>query len=416
MQDSLGNRLKHAWNVFSSKDKSAPIYGHGEQTHRQHATTISVTNERSILNSITNRIAIDVASVDIRHIRKNTNDQYVETIRSGLNDCLTVEANIDQTGRALVMDIILSMFDEGVVAVVPIETTLNPAVSGSWDITDLRTAKIIGWMPKHIRVSIYNENTGLFQEVVLEKKNVAIIENPMYQVMNMQNSTLRRLAQKLSQLDASDAKAASGKLDIIIQLPYTVRTALRKQQAEERKASLEGQLTGSSHGIAYIDAAEKVTQLNRSAENQYVVQIENLTKQLYAEVGLTESILNGTASESEMTNYYSRTVEPLLKAITDEFERKFLTKTARTQLQGITFFNDPFKLVPISKISEIADKLTRNEIMTSNEVRSILGLKPSDDPKADQLTNKNMPSMAGTEEGGETPNVEVVEGETNDEI
>lgn len=416
MQNSLGNRLKHAWDVFTEANKSGPVYGHGEQMTRTHATSISVTNERSILNSITNRIAIDVSSVDIRHIRKNDEEQYLETIPSGLNDCLSVEANIDQTGRALIVDIVLSMFDEGVVAVVPVETTLNPNTTGAWDVSNLRTAKIVGWMPKHVRVSIYNEDTGLFQEMVLAKKTVAIIENPMYQVMNMQNSTLRRLAQKLSQLDAADAKAASGKLDIIIQLPYTVRTALRRQQAEERKASLESQLTGSSHGIAYIDAAEKVTQLNRPAENQYVTQIENLTKQLFAEIGLTESILNGTASESEMTNYYSRTVEPLLTAITEEFERKFLTKTARTQRQGITFFNDPFKLVPISKVAEMADKFTRNEIMTSNEFRSVIGLKPSADPKANELSNKNMPSMAGTEEQGGQPDVEVVEGDVQDDV
>lgn len=388
---SFGERLQHAWNAFVNGQNQEYKFDYGPgYSYSPSRPRLSRGNERSIVTAIYNRIAIDSAAINIMHVRLDQNNRFVETLNSGLNNCLTVEANIDQTGRALIQDIVMSMLDEGVVAVVPVDTTLNPSVTGSYDIVTLRTGKIVEWHPEHVRVRLYNEKTGNKEEIMMPKSLVAIIENPLYSVMNEPNSTLQRLIRKLNLLDAIDEQSGAGKLDLIIQLPYTIKTEARRVQAEKRRKDIEMQLAGSKYGIAYTDGTEKVTQLNRSLDNQLMGQIEYLTKMLYSQLGMTETILDGTADDKTMLNYYNRTIEPILSAISDEMERKFLTKTARSQRQAIYFFRDPFKLVPTDAIAEIADKFTRNEIMSSNEIRAVMGMKPVDDPRADELRNKNL--------------------------
>ena len=392
MELSFGSRLKHAWNAFFNKDPTGHYrdIGAGYSYYRPDRPRFTRGNEQSIVNSVYNRIALDAAAVDIRHVRLDENERFLSVIESGLNNCLALEANVDQTGRAFVQDIVMSMLDEGSVAVIPVDTTFNPDVTGSYDIQSMRTGKIINWYPKHIKVAVYNERTGIKEEILLPKSVAAIIENPLYAVINEPNSTMQRLIRKLNLLDAIDEQSGSGKLDLIIQLPYIIKTEARRKQAESRRADIESQLAGSKYGIAYADGTERITQLNRPVENNLMKQIEYLTSMLYSQLGITQSILDGSAEEQEMLNYNSRTIEPILAAITDEMKRKFLTKTARSQMQSIRFSVNPFKLVPVNKISEMADKFTRNEILTSNEVRQIIGIKPSDDPKADELRNKNL--------------------------
>lgn len=387
-------RFQNAWNAFIGRDPTNRfLYNEnwsGGYSYRPDRSKMNYGNERSIISSIYNRISVDCAAITIQHVKTDENNRYLETISSKLNNCLTLDANLDQTGRALIQDIVLSMFDEGCVAVVPTDTSTNPNRTDSYDILALRTGRITEWFPYYVRVEVYNENTGQKQQIMMNKKDVAIIENPLYAVMNEPNSTLRRLIRKLNLLDAVDEQSSAGKLDLIIQLPYTIRTDARRKQAEDRRADIEKQLAGSKYGIAYADATEHITQLNRPVENNLMNQVQYLTSMLYSQLGLTENIFNGTADEQTLLNYYNSTVEPILSEITDEFKRKFLTKTARTQHQSIMFFRDPFKLVPINNIAEIADKFTRNEILTSNEIRGIIGFKPSDDPKADQLINSNL--------------------------
>lgn len=391
MANNFISRLQHAWNAFKNRDPTGHQYGYGPSYgSRPDRTRMRFGNERSIVSSIYTRIGIDVAAVSIQHIRLDENGRYAETINSNLNECLTVQANIDQSGRALIQDIVMSMFDEGVVAVVPVDTTLNPNESGSFDIQSLRVGKILEWYPRHVRVQLYNDREGRRDEVILEKRFVAIIENPLYAVMNEPNSTLKRLVHKLNLLDSIDEQSGSGKLDLIIQLPYVIKTPARREQAEQRRKDIEMQLAGSKYGIAYTDGSEKVTQLNRPAENNLMAQIEYLTSMLYSQLGITENVFNGTAEEAEMLNYYNRTVEPILAAITDAMNRTFLTKTARTQGQKIVYLREPFKLVPVNNLAEIVDKFTRNEILTSNEIRAMIGYKPVDDPKADELRNSNL--------------------------
>ena len=391
---TFGSRLKNAWNAFLSRDPTDDFkmeyndIGVGSY-YRPDRFRYSGRNERSIVTSIYNRIALDVAAIDIRHVRLDENDRYIKTIDSPLNNCLSLEANIDQTGRAFIQDVAASLMDEGCIAIVPTDTDRDPK-DGTFEIYEMRTGKIKQWYPTSVRIEVYNERTGKKQEIVMLKKDVCIIENPLYSVMNEPNSTLQRLIRKLVLLDMVDERNNSGKLDLIFQLPYTIRTNLKRDQANQRRQDIEDQLVGSKYGIAYIDAAEHVTQLNRPAENNLMAQVEYLTSMLYSQLGLTQEILNGTANEEAMLNYYNRTIEPIISAITDEMRRKFLTQTARTQKQSIKFFRDPFKLVPVSQISEIADKFTRNEIMTSNEIRQIVGMKPADDPNADVLRNKNL--------------------------
>ena len=391
MSESLGARLMHAWNAFLNKDPTTEYKDLGSSYYyRPDRVRFTRGNEKTIVTSVYNRVAMDVAAIQIQHVRLDEEDRFLETIESGLNSCLNIEANLDQTGRALIQDIVMSMMDEGVVAVVPIDTTLNPKNSNSYDINSMRTGKILQWRPNHVQVRVYNEKTGEKEDLMLPKKSVAIIENPLYSVINEPNSTMQRLIRKLSLLDAVDEQSSSGKLDLIIQLPYTIKSETRRQQAESRRKDIEMQLTGSKYGIAYTDGTERITQLNRPIENNLMKQIEYLTSMLYSQLGITQSILDGSADEKTMLNYYSRTIEPILAAIVDEFKRKFLTKTARTQKQSIMFFRDPFKLVPINNIADIADKFTRNEILSSNELRQIIGRKPSKDPKADQLINSNL--------------------------
>lgn len=403
MENSFGSRLKHAWNIFLNRD---PTYYHGPSygiaySHRPDRQRFSRGNERSIVTSIYNRIALDVAGLDFQHVQLDENGRFKETKVSGLNTCLTLEANIDQTHRAFIQDIVASMFDEGVVAVVPVETSFDPRITGSYDIHSMRVGKIIEWRPKEIGVELYNEITGQKEKILVKKSIAAIIENPLYAVMNEPNSTMQRLIRKLNLLDAIDEQSGSGKLDLIIQLPYQVRSQARKQQAEERRKDIEDQLAGSKFGIAYADSTERITQLNRPVENNLMKQIEYLTSMLHGQLGITQSVLDGTANEETMLNYYDRTVTPVADAIVNEFKRKFLTKTARTQMQSIEVFRNPFKLVPVKDLAEIADKFTRNEIMTSNEIRQVVGMKPSDDPKADQLINSNLNHPEETEEVAE---------------
>jgi hypothetical protein len=391
MENSFTSRLKHAWNAFFNKDPTNYYKNVGTSyTYRPDRPRLTRGNERSIVTSVYNRLALDASSVSIQHVRLDENNRFLSVIDSGLNNCLTVEANLDQTGRAFIQDIVMSMLDEGSVAIVPVDTTFNPEITGSYDILSMRTGQILEWYPSHVKVRVYNEKTGRKEDIVVPKNTIGIVENPLYAVINEPNSTMQRLIRKLNLLDVVDEQSSSGKLDLIIQLPYVIKTEARRQQAENRRKDIENQLAGSKYGIAYTDGTERITQLNRSVENNLMKQIEYLTSMLYSQLGITQSILDGTADDKTMLNYYNRTIEPILSAIVDEMKRKFLTKTARSQLQSILFFRDPFKLVPVNEISEIADKFTRNEIMTSNEIRQIIGMKPSDDPKADELRNKNL--------------------------
>lgn len=392
MANKLGSRLKHAWNAFSNnRDPTITYHDIGPgYSIRPDRPRFSRGNERTIITSILNRIALDAAAIDLVHCKLDDNGRFVENVNSKLNSCLTLSANIDQTGRAFRHDIYMSMLDEGSVAIVPVETTMNPKVTDSYDICSIRVGKVVEWYPQHVRISLYNERTGRKEEVTMHKSKVAIVENPLYPVMNEPNSTVQRLIRKLALLDNIDEQSGSGKLDLIIQLPYVVKSEARRQQAEKRRKDIEMQLAGSKYGIAYTDGTEKITQLNRSLENNLLKQIEYLMAQVYSQLGLTQAIMEGTADEKTMLNYYNRTVEPLVAAVADAMKRVFLTKTARTQMQSITYFRDPFKLVPVNDLAEIADKFTRNEIMTSNEIRQVVGMKPSDDPKADELRNSNL--------------------------
>lgn len=391
-KESLGSRLKNAWNAFFNRDPPRNIYeeigmSYSYRPDRPHFTR---GNERSIVTSVYNRIALDVSAISIKHVQLDKNDRYLADVDSGLNNCLTLEANTDQTGRAFIQDIVMSMFDEGCVAIVPVDTTLSPLDNDSYDILSMRTGQILNWYPQHVKVRVYNERTAQKEEIILPKKSIGIVENPLYAVINEPNSTMQRLIRKLNILDAIDEQSGAGKLDLIIQLPYTIKTDLRRKQADERRQQIESQLAGSKYGIAYTDATEHITQLNRSVDNNLMTQIQYLTSMLYSQLGITQGVLDGSADEKTMLNYQSRSIEPILSAITDEMKRKFLTKTARSQKKSISFFTDPFKLVPVSQLSEMADKFTRNEIMTSNEIRQIIGLKPSSDPNADVLRNKNL--------------------------
>lgn len=392
---TLGSRLRHAWNTFLSRDPLSYRYSFGPSySYRPDRPIFSRGNERSIVTSVYNRIALDVSSMTIQHVRLDENDRFKEVIESGLNNCLNLEANIDQTGRAFVQDIVMSMLDEGCVAIVPVDTTFNPKETGSFDISTMRTGKILEWYPQHVKVRVYNDRKGEKEDILVPKSTVAIVENPFYSVMNEPNSTMQRLIRKLNLLDAIDEQSGSGKLNLIIQLPYVIKTAARRQQAEERRKDIEEQLSGSKYGVAYTDGTEHVVQLNRPVDNNLMSQIEYLTSMLYSQLGLTQGIMDGSADEKTMQNYYTRTIEPILSAIVDEMKRKFLTKTARSQKQSILFFRDPFKLVPVGEIAEISDKMTRNEIMTSNEIRQKIGMKPSTDPKADELRNSNLSAPA----------------------
>lgn len=392
------NRLKHGWNAFINNRSPTIGQDYGiSYSRRPDMPRFSRGNEKSIVTSVYNRIALDVAAINVQHCKLDDNGRYLSTITSGLNNCLSLEANIDQTGRAFMQDVVMSMLDEGKVAIVPVDTTLNPKESGAYDILSMRTAKILEWYPAYVKVEVYNDRVGKKEELILPKRMVSIIENPLYAVINEPNSTMQRLIRKLNLLDYIDEQSGSGKLDLIIQLPYIIKTEARRQQAEQRRKDIENQLSGSKFGIAYTDGTEKVMQLNRPIENNLMKQIEYLTSMLYSQLGITQTILDGTADDKTMLNYYSRTIEPIVAAIVDEMKRKFLTKTARTQKQTILFFRDPFKLVPINDIAEIADKFTRNEILTSNEIRQIVGFKPSEDPKADQLVNSNI-NQSGEEQ------------------
>ena len=390
MSLNLSTRLAHAWNAFTSRDPTQYIITGPGYSSRPDRPRLSRGNEKSIATSIFNRIALDVSSVNIKHCRLDKNGRYVEDIDSGLNNCLNLEANKDQTGRAFIQDVVLSMLDEGCVALVPVETTIDPKSSNSYQIDSMRTGKITEWYPDMVRVRLYNDRTGEKEEILLPKNQVAIIENPLYAVVNEYNSTMQRLIRKLSLLDVTDEQTASGKLDLIRQLPYVIKTEARREQVERRRKDIINQLAGSQYGIAYTDGTEKITQLNRSLENNLLKQVEYLTNMVYSQLGITQSVLDGTADEKTMLNYMNRTVEPIISAIVDELKRKFLTKTARSQLQSIVYFRDPFRLVPVNDIAEIADKFTRNEIMTSNEIRQIVGMQPSKDPKADKLVNSNI--------------------------
>lgn len=387
---SFGSRLKHAWNAFTGTDYTTYQDVGPGYSSRPDRIRLTRGNERSIITSVYNRIALDVAALNVQHIRLDENGRFLSVIQDGLNTCLTVEANIDQTARAFIQDIVVSMLDEGCVAIVPVDTTYDPSVTGSYDIQTMRVGKILDWYPQHVRVRLYNERTGTKENILVPKNTVAIIENPLYAVVNEPNSTMQRLIRKLNLLDVIDEQSGSGKLDLIIQLPYVIKTEARRQQAENRRKDIEAQLSGTKYGIAYADGTERITQLNRSVNNNLMSQIEYLTSMLYSQLGITQSILDGTADEKTMLNYNNRTIEPIISAIVDEMKRKFLTKTARSQSQSISFFRDPFKLVPVNDIAEIADKFTRNEIMTSNEIRQVIGMKPSDDPRADELRNKNL--------------------------
>lgn len=409
---TVSSRLKHAWNAFLNQSPEGAdrlksfdirydaglVYG-GRPDRRR----LTYSNERSIISSIYTRLSIDVAAVQIKHVRLDDSDRYVEDIDSGLNNCLTIEANIDQAARAFRQDIAMTLFDKGVAAIVPVDTSINPVISGGFDIKTLRVGEVVAWRPRHVRVSLYNEDKGRREEITLEKKFVAVVENPLYAVMNETNSTLQRLIRKLNLLDGVDEQSSSGKLDLIIQLPYVIKSEARRQQADQRRKDIEFQLKGSQYGIAYTDGTEKITQLNRPAENNLLTQIEYLTKMLYSQLGLTEEVMNGTADEQAMLSYYNRTIEPLLTAVTEAMNRTFLTKTGRSQKQTVMYFRDPFKIVPVGSIADIADKFTRNEILSSNEIRSIIGFKPASDPKADQLRNSNMPQPTLSEPNDSQP-------------
>ena len=410
------DRIQRGWNAFRNRDPTTEYRDTGlGYAYRPDRVRFTRGNERSIVTSVYNRIALDVAAINIQHVQLDDNNRFTSVVESGLNSCLNLEANIDQTGRAFVQDIVMSMFDEGCVAVVPVDTTQDPEITDSYDILSMRTGKILEWKPRHVKVRVYNDRTGMKEDLLLPKKQVAIIENPLYAVINEPNSTMQRLIRKLCLLDAVDEQSSSGKLDLIIQLPYVVKTEAKRQQANDRRKQIEEQLTGSKYGIAYTDGTERITQLNRPVENNLMKQIEYLTSMLYSQLGITQAILDGTADDKTMLNYYSRTIEPIISAIVDEMKRKFLTKTARSQKKSIMFFRDPFKLVPVNDIAEIADKFTRNEILSSNEIRQIVGIKPSKDPKADELRNKNLsepkennqPTKTPPKEGAESQNGEM---------
>ena len=408
----LIDRIRHGWNAFvNNRDPTFPSYTYYGQSYsyRPDRPRFTRGNEKSIVTSVFNRIANDVAAIDIMHVMLDDKGRYLKTVDDSLNNCLTLEANKDQTGRAFILDTAMSLMDEGVIALVPIDTDVN-IKDGTFKIETMRTGKIMQWFPDHIRVSVYNDRTGQREELTFPKKSVAIIENPFYSVMNEPNSTLQRLIRKLNLLDSIDEQSGSGKLDLIIQLPYIIKTEARRQQAESRRKDIEMQLADSKYGIAYTDGTERITQLNRPVENNLMKQIEYLTSMLFSQLGITQTILDGTADDKTMLNYYSRTIEPIISAIVDEMKRKFLTKTARSQGHSIEFFRDPFKLVPVNDIAEIADKFTRNEIMTSNEIRQLIGMKPADDPKADQLINSNISQP----NDGSTPKTPVIE-ESNKE-
>lgn len=391
MENTFGSRLKHAWNAFMNRDPTGYYRDTGVgYSYRPDRPRLTRGNERSIVTSVYNRIALDVAAIDIKHCQMDENGRFISEIKSNLNNCLSLEANIDQTGRSFIQDVVMSMFDEGAVAIVPVDTTVDPNQTDSYDILSMRTGQIIQWYPRHVKLHVYNDRTGQKEDIVLPKTKVAIIENPLYAVINEPNSTMQRLIRKLNLLDYIDEQSGSGKLDLIIQLPYIIKSEGRRQQAEQRRKDIEMQLSGSKYGIAYTDGTERITQLNRPVENNLMKQIEYLTSMLYSQLGITQSVLEGTADEKTMLNYNNRSVEPIISAIVDAMNRVFLTKTARTQLKSIAYFRDPFRLVPVNDIAEIADKFTRNEILSSNEIRQIIGMKPSDDPKADQLINSNI--------------------------
>lgn len=405
MEESFGTRLKHAWNAFLNRDPTdrynkslgASYY------YKPDRPRLSRGNERSIITAVYNRIALDVAAIDVQHCKLDEDGRFTEIIDSKLNNCLTLEANIDQTSQAFFRDVVISMLDEGCVAIVPVDTTFDPRNSNAYDILSMRVGKIIEWRPAHVRVRLYNDKTGEKEEVTLPKKMVSIIENPFYAVMNEPNSTMQRLIRKLNLLDSIDEQSGAGKLDLIIQLPYIIKSEARRQQAENRRKDIEMQLSGSKYGIAYTDGTERITQLNRPVENNLMKQIEYLTSMLYSQLGITQTVLDGTADEKTMMNYYTRTVEPIISAIVDEMKRKFLSKTARSQSQSILFFRDPFKLIPVNDLAEIADKMTRNEILSKNEIRQIIGRKPSNDPKADQLINSNISQPSGSVQSTNQP-------------
>lgn len=387
---TFGDRLLHAWNAFMNRDPT-PRRDWGESTYYNPTIVRPIRgNERSIVQSIYTRLSMDVAAISMKHVRIDENGGYIEDVDSYLNECLTVEANKDQTARAFMQNVVMQMLEEGCVAVIPVDTTENPNLTGSYDIKTMRTAQVLEWSPDAIRIRVYNDRVGKFEELWIPKRNAAIIQNPFYTIMNEPNSTLQRLIRKLNLLDGVDEQSSSGKLDLIIQLPYVIKSEARRVQAEQRRKEIEMQLEGSKYGIAYTDGTEKIVQLNRSIENNLLKSIEYLTAQVYSQLGITDEILNGKADEQTMTNYYNQTIEPLISAIRDEYYRKFLTKTARSQMQSIKFFREPFKLVPVSAIAEIADKFTRNEIMSPNEVRQIVGLKPDADPESDKLRNRNL--------------------------
>lgn len=409
MEMKLGSRAKNAWNAFFNRDPTRSYWNPiSSSSYRPDRPRFTGGNERSIVTSVYNRVAMDAASIKIEHVRLDDNKRYLEPMDSSLNDCLTLEANLDQSGRAFKQDIFMSLLDWGSVAIVPTDATANPNFTDSYDILSLRTGKILEWRPSEVRVQVYNERKGEREELWMPKKCIGIVENPLYAIMNERSSTMQRLIRKLNLLDAIDEQSGSGKLDLIIQLPYIVKTPARKEQAENRRREIEDQLANSKFGIAYTDGTEKITQINRPIENNLMKQIEYLTSMLYSQLGITTEILNGSANEVTMLNYYSRTIEPLVSAVVEEMQRKFLTKTARTQKQSIAYFRDPFSLVPVSEIAKIADTFTRNEIMSSNEIRQVVGLKPSQDPKADMLINSNMPHPSANGEAGYVdPNTQI---------
>lgn len=409
MEVTLSSRIKNAWNAFTNRDPTYRSYGDYSigTYYKPDRVRLSRGNERSIVTSVFNRIALDVAAINIKHCRLDDDDRFQDVIESTLNECLNLEANIDQTSRAFIQDAVMSMLDEGCVALVPVDTSTNPNKTGSFDIYTMRTGKVVEWYPTKVKVNLYNDRTGRKEDILIDKSAVCIVENPLYAVMNEPNSTLQRLMRKLALLDSVDEQTSSGKLDLIIQLPYVIKSQARKDQANDRRLEIERQLASSKYGIAYTDGTEKITQLNRPVENNLMKQIEYLTSMLYSQLGITQTILDGTADDKTMLNYYTRTIEPIVSAIVDEMKRKFLTKTARSQKQSIMFFRDPFKLVPANDLAEIADKFTRNEIMSKNEFRQIVGRKPSKDPKADQLINSNIsqPNQGATPKpnGGTLP-------------
>lgn len=418
---TINDRFRNAWNAFTGRDPTPPYHYGQANSIRPDRPRLTSGKERSIVTAVLNRISMDCSAISIQHVRLDDNDRFIEEIKDELNQCFTIEANTDQTGRAFIQDVVLSMLDEGCVAIVPTDTSSSIIRNDSLKIYTMRTGKIVEWYPQHVKVKVYNERTGKKEELILPKSSIAIIENPFYAVMNEPNSTLQRLMKKLSLLDYVDEQTSTGKLDLIIQLPYVIRSEARKKQAESRRKDIEMQLSGSKYGIAYTDGTERITQLNRSLENQLLNQITELTSMLYSQLGITKEVMEGSADEKVMNNYYSRTIEPILSAVVDEMRRKFLTKTARSQRQSIVFFREPFKLVTATDLAELADKLTRNEIMTANEFRQIIGLKPADDPGADELRNKNMP-IQDTEfsEGSGTAEVggdeEIAEMEQQEEI